>query len=302
MRNSLSIINLINTKLKNGYDLTKGYNCRPIFIVGSGRSGNTLVRRILSNEQDVYIPPETYVLGQVIKDFSNYSKLEWPVLVRLVLSHFNLSEDFHFFPTQSLRDLYFELVDLPESDRCLSTILDRFYLYMAKIVKPSATRWGDKTPLNSAHIESIYQVFPNAQFVHLVRNVYDVCLSYVKMGRYETYYDAAVRWRESNYAIEEFKKKAVNSVKTFKYEDLVVAPETNVRSLCDFLGLKYEHRLITDVPDPDILGDVKVSHYSNVQNAISSKSVGSGIRELSRETIDEIKEIAGPLVHYYGYV
>ena len=102
--------------------------------------------------------------------------------------------------------------------------------------------------------------------------------------------------------LKNLRKKAVNSVKTFKYEDLVVAAETNVRSLCDFLGLKYEHRLITDVPEPDILVDVKVSHYSNVQNAISSKSVGSGIRELSSETIDEIKEIAGPLVHYYGYV
>lgn len=98
MRNSLSIINLINTKLKNGYDLTKDCNCRPIFIVGSGRSSNILVRRILSNEQDIYIPPETYVLGQVIKDFSNYSKLGWPVLVSLVFSHFNLSEDFSFFP------------------------------------------------------------------------------------------------------------------------------------------------------------------------------------------------------------
>ena len=43
----------------------EGY--RPFFIVGSGRSGNTLMRRVLQTSPELHIPPETFVLGDCIE-------------------------------------------------------------------------------------------------------------------------------------------------------------------------------------------------------------------------------------------
>lgn len=253
------------------------------------------------NDPSIYIPPETYVLGQLIRDFDKYSRLEWSKLIRLVLSHFSLSEDFKYFPTPYLRPLYQNLLMAKENERCLSKILSEFYLFMAAIVKPVATRWGDKTPLNTESLDEIDMVFPKAQYVHLVRNVYDVCLSYVNMGRYKTYQEAAKRWKTANQKVEEFKKHSGKRVKTINYEDLVKSPEIQVEAICEFLGLEYSPRILTDSPTAEMLGDVNVSHYSNVQKNISNKSIGNGIKEIEKEIREEISAIAGNLMTYYGY-
>ncbi|MDP1558114.1 MAG: sulfotransferase [Nitrosomonas sp.] len=38
-------------------------------------------------------------------------------------------------------------------------------------------RWGEKSPMNLQHITALAKVFPNAQFIHIIRDVRDYCLS-----------------------------------------------------------------------------------------------------------------------------
>lgn len=292
---------LIKRAFSPSHNLSFENEEKPIFIIGSGRSGNTLLRRILMNDPRIYIPPETYVLGQIIRDFDKYSRLEWSTLLHLVLNHLSLSEDFKYFPTPYLRPLYQNLLKAKENERCLSTILSEFYLYMAAIVKPNANRWGDKTPLNTASLDKIDKVFPKAQYIHLVRNVHDVCLSYVNMGRYKTYQEAANRWKTANQKIEKFKKYSGERVKTITYENLVQSPEIQVRAICEFLGQKYDPLFVTDNPTAKVLGDVNVGHYNNVQKNISDKSIGNGVKAIEKDIKAEIFAIAGALMKHYGY-
>lgn len=51
----------------NSIPLNNNEDYKPFFIIGSGRSGNTLLRRILTKKNGIVIPPETYVLGKVIR-------------------------------------------------------------------------------------------------------------------------------------------------------------------------------------------------------------------------------------------
>ena len=44
-----------------------------LLIVGSGRSGNTLLRKLLMENCNIYIPPESYVLGQEVITHLNAS-------------------------------------------------------------------------------------------------------------------------------------------------------------------------------------------------------------------------------------
>ncbi|HEX6923051.1 MAG TPA: sulfotransferase, partial [Bacillales bacterium] len=61
-------------------------SCRPFFIIGSGRSGNTLLRTILFQNPDIVIPPESYVLGKAIRRYRQLSWLEWEELCSVVIS------------------------------------------------------------------------------------------------------------------------------------------------------------------------------------------------------------------------
>ena len=87
-----------------GHPLQRGEPYRPFFIVGSGRSGNTVLRRMLCAHGDLHIPPETYVLGDVIRVFRRHRGLLWRDLVPLVLGKFEFYPEFVTFDV-SLRPL-----------------------------------------------------------------------------------------------------------------------------------------------------------------------------------------------------
>ena len=64
--NEISVISNLSILIK-GRPLHSTVRYMPFFIIGSGRSGNTLLRTILETHPEVHIPPETYVIGKVNK-------------------------------------------------------------------------------------------------------------------------------------------------------------------------------------------------------------------------------------------
>src|SRR5699024_1301675 len=113
------------------------------FIIGSGRSGNTLLRRLLMERANIYIPPETYVLGRVINQFRQLRFMAWRDLVRNSLSLLDYHAEFETFSIDSLRGLSLELNDLPKAERSLAVVLNRFYLYCARANGRAPVVWGD---------------------------------------------------------------------------------------------------------------------------------------------------------------
>jgi hypothetical protein len=55
-----------------------------------------------------------------------------------------------------------------------------FEAYAAKRGKP---RWGDKTPMYMQHLRLLERLFPEALFVHLVRDGRDAALSYLEIPK-----------------------------------------------------------------------------------------------------------------------
>ncbi|MCK5296076.1 MAG: sulfotransferase, partial [Alphaproteobacteria bacterium] len=66
----------------------------PFFITGAGRSGTSLVRRILIANTDIHIPPETYVLGNCVLNFEMFQFMPWEELVDIVLDLFENHNEF----------------------------------------------------------------------------------------------------------------------------------------------------------------------------------------------------------------
>jgi protein-tyrosine sulfotransferase len=299
MRNKLSYY---KTFLNRSCPLRRDEGFEPTFIIGSGRSGNTLLRRILFNDPSIYIPPETYVLGKSIDKFSRFAKTDWDNLVRITLSEFSLSRDFHFFPTQNLRPLYLALLDVSPDERSYAVIVDKFYMFMATQIKSGATRWGDKTPLNVFALSKIDAVFPGAKYIHLVRDGYDVTASYMKMQGAGDAKGAAERWRLANDLCEVFiRAKGAEAVMQVKYEDIVLTPDMVVPSICTFLGMVYSDSLLKAPSHPEQLGDMTMSHYKGVDKAISQGSIGKGRNSLNETQINLIEPIVEPMNQKYGY-
>lgn len=274
----------------------------PFFIVGSGRSGSTLLRTILGAGEGIVIPPETYVLGKLFRLHGRHKKLDWETYVNLMISTFEYHPQFFTFEIDSLRDLALELKNIEEDKRSLADIVHHFYLFYARKKDMHMLRWGDKTPLNAMYVYRLRRVFPNAQFVHMIRDGVDVVHSYVQAGLYEDYRTAATRWRESVKFLRRFGDQHASSYYEIRYEQLVQEPEETLERLCRFLMIPFAASMMTPHRREQEWGDIKyIDHHANVLNDIATNSIGKGRRALSRKDVNDIKPIINSELVSLGY-
>ncbi len=159
---------------------------------------------------------------------------------------------------------------------------------------------GDKTPYNMMSINLIARAFPNGRYVFITRHPYDVCVSYVKMGRYSNLELAAHRWMISHQNWLRVEKKFPQLKRWLvRYEDLVRNPNGCMSKLQHQLGLQTRSVALSD----DVFwGDIGVyDHVQGVQSEVTDQSIGKGARVFSRAERKSISAIASKYCAPFGY-
>ncbi|MDQ6955872.1 MAG: sulfotransferase [Mariprofundaceae bacterium] len=273
----------------------------PFFIVGAGRSGTTLLRRILVASKQVHIPPETYVLSQVIEHYRRNAYLEWPTLVKQCMALFELHPEFETFQI-SLRPLLPKLLALPTSERSLAKVLDMFYCFHAQQMGVDCKRWGDKTPINTFALDDIYAVFPKAKFIHLLRDGVDVVHSYVSSGLIPDIKLAAERWSDSVTLAYDFSIKHAATCIELRYESLSADTHAEMSRVCAFLDMDYDEAMVNKLEHTSAMGDMKkYKHYQHANEAITSQYMGKGRKALAKEELQKIRQIMNGSLKNMGY-
>lgn len=274
---------------------------RPFFIVGSGRSGNTLLRRILQAHSELHIPPENHALGAAITVYRRNRGLPWPHLVDLVLGTFQFSHGFDAFELE-LRPLAEQLHKAPDDERNLAHVLDAFYRFHAEVHEQRCVHWGDKTPLNTFNAFKVASVFPAVRFIHMVRDGVDVVESYVRAGLISSYEEAARRWSSSVETARRVQRRYAKQFFEIRYEELVREPTRIVRGVCDFLGIDFEPAMLSQTAHASSMGDVvRYTHHTRALLPISADSIGEGRRKLDPRTLRALSHVIGPQLEELGY-
>ncbi|MBK1671015.1 hypothetical protein CKO28_23695 [Rhodovibrio sodomensis] len=252
----------------------------PVFIVGCGRSGNTLLRRLLSASPELHIPPESFVLKKVVWDFLRYPAASWPEQVHRAIAHFQAHPHFPEFGLE-LWAIEGALADLPPERRSLAGLLDAIYrIHAERHGKPGA-RWGDKTPINTFCLEEIRAVFPDARFVEMLRDGADAAASLVAAGLQPDLRAAGQRWLDARRAVARYRVSG-GQVLTVRYEDLVRTPEAVLAQVCDHVAISYCPEAIAETGHVAAMGDVPaLPHHANVASPITAASIGRGRAQMS---------------------
>ncbi len=304
-----------------GYPLTGKARYNPFFIIGVARSGNTLLRRILTSHLDLYIPPETFVLGDCINKFKVYGrKMNWPDLVHFVLSQFEFHPEFHTFNVW-LGPLANKLQTASPEQRNLAHILNSFFRYHGQHHGHSFVRWGDKTPLNSLDddlargerpkrigaglpdtLVRLKKVFPDAQFIHIYRDGCDVAYSHLRGGFYQELEEAAERWLHVIRQMRRFVRKYQDHAFEIRYEHLISDPENTIRSVCRFLEIEYQPTMLLPPENVNELGDIpEWFWHKQAGDKINPENSGKGRRYLSAKQREELQKIIGEELEFLGY-
>jgi hypothetical protein len=280
--------------------LHRNEEIRPFFIVGSGRCGTTLLRRLLQASPKIHIPPENWTFGACTADFRTYrSRLSWNSLVDCLLCRHILENDRWFdTPPTSLRP---RLHSVDRERRSLARFYDEVYRYHGEMRGAEFERWGDKTPANVWGMDQLLHIFPGAKFVHIIRDGVDVAHSYERRDQ-KGLVKPAQRWKSAVTAAQEFSARHPDRMVEVRYEDLCRKPQEIVRKTYQFIDVLYRDDLLSRTDHYDELKKAQsISHYENVFESISTVSIGKGRRNLTTAQKEKIAPVIGDELVRQGY-
>jgi hypothetical protein len=239
-----------------------------VFIIGAGRSGTTWLHLMMGSHAAIATGQESQVFNEYLAPLYRRweAELAWPATEQ-VRKH-GISS----YLTEA------EFVGL----------LRRFALdVLGKVFsdKPGATHILEKSPNNSFHIDLIRRCFPEARFIHVIRDGRDVATSMLMAGegwgrswaptRVE---DAALEWRAAVRGALRAKDAGRNYTEV-RYEDLLANGEAELVRLFDFVGIQVSPEEARETYARFSFDKLKAGDYSRSVFANPGLSPASGTRE-----------------------
>jgi hypothetical protein len=268
------------------------------FVVGCGRSGTTMLRAMLDSHPLVAVPHESYFVVPALKRRADYEAdgaLDRGALVA------ELERD-DSFTRWNLDPVRVRAVRDDEGLRTVPAVLAA--LYQAYADQAGKARYADKTPRNVLHVELIAGAFPEARFVHLVRDGRDVVPSLVGLQYFPDHFNEAVLyWSDRvRHGRRAGRLLGPDRYCEVRYEELVADPEATLRVLCDFLDLPYSAAML-EYPqraDEVVAAVVDVGHHQGLWQAPTV-----GVRDwrvtMSPHDQQVFESLAGPTLDDFGY-
>lgn len=205
----------------------------PFFVVGCPRSGTTLLRAMLDVHPRLAVPREShFVVGLAPRWFRRRSPTVEDVIAHRRFGALGVDAD-------AVRAAVSR--DQPRDYAALiSTVFSTYASSRGK------ARWGDKTPGYLGYLPLLARLFPDAQFLHIVRDGREVAASLVEQrwGPRSTV-DGAFWWRNKVRAGRRAGRRLSPSrYLELRLEDLVEDPEEVLGRVCAFLGEEYAPEML----------------------------------------------------------
>lgn len=223
---------------------------KPIFVVGSPRSGTSILSWCLGQHANIIVQEESNWLGRFAIDVAIGYERGTSRGERAQLSAMDVRrEEFFAIFGSSINKLILnhrkdlELKRLRSHYADLASGVSRGRCWRPPSTSDTKARWVDSTPEYSFYICGLRELFPEAQFIHLVRDVTSVVRSMLNFDRVAgiklvaNEHEAYSYWLRTVTACAEAERAyGPNVVYRMRYSDMIEQPESAMRSLLAFLS------------------------------------------------------------------
>jgi LPS sulfotransferase NodH len=208
-------------------------NKDPVFLCGALRSGSTVLGLMLRYHPQIIAPGEFDFLFDCVGENGEFPQtefyLDWLVESRIFQAH-NLTTD---------------------SSASFKQNIDSFVVQMSKP--------GQLLSLNvHRNFQRIPYLFPNARYIHLIRDARDVARSSIGMGWSGNVYYGVDHWIKTENSWGKV-KSVLNEDQyiEIKFEELITDSKEVLTNICKFLGVEYSNQMLeypseTTYSKPDI--------------------------------------------------
>ncbi len=244
----------------------------PIFVLSTARSGSTLLRLTLGKVPGLVSLPESHFF--VFRESHAALDPARPADRERIAAAWTAFHRIRKWPLDHAR-LHADLVAGADSWRRVLELTIARLLADGGVEPAPGGAWIEKSPPHVFRRDAIRELFPEARFLHLVRDPRDVAAS-LKTCPWATsnVYVAARVWREAARRID-----ARDDTLLVRYEALVAEPAAEVARICAFLGRPFDPAWIA-APTRDAVEERNVRSGAALA-PISERFVGAWRERLS---------------------
>jgi hypothetical protein len=269
---------------------------RMFFIVGRGRSGTTLLVRLLDAHPAIAVAPESLFILYLKRKYQNAGWRD-PEAIR------------HF-----ARDLWkeermrrWQLDPGALEKRLLAVENPDFATLCAEVYRANAEvrdsgealLLGDKNPHYALFVEELAALFPAARFLYLTRFYPANILSYRKV-RFDLSSVSALaeRWRRYNQGVWQVARRLPERFLQVRYEELVENPQGQLETICRFLGVPFTPEMLADSA---AVKENLPEWHRNLSQAPDPQHRDKWRRELTPKQLRLADAVCQPLGRELGY-
>ena len=265
----------------------------PLLVLGVRRSGTTLLRVMLDRHSQLAVPDESYFVPQLA---DRHLRRVDPDAFVDDLRRINTVTEWDV-PLDKVRARLRPGMPIGEA---IATV------YVVYAEERGKSRWGDKTPMYMQNLRLVERLFPDARYVHLIRDGRDAALSFLELPRglvTETWMhprtpaEFASQWGTEVARARRLGRRVGERYLEVRYEELVADVEPVLRRICEFASLEYESAMA------DYAGNVDVSAKPHQQRLMQPPT--AGVRDwrtqMAPADLAGFEQVAGDLLGDLGY-
>lgn len=205
----------------------------PIFIIGTGRSGTTLLRQMLNAHPRIHITHEA--------GFYSYARhAPEQVSVRDWLERYFQTYSFAYLglDPQVIRKA------VPDPLPRREIVLAYRAILKQKASQKGRVRWGDKNPLDTHNLAQIFADFPDARVVYIMRDPRPTTLSFNRMpfGTSSALFNCLLCRVQFDHI-----RPYLDRLLEVRLEDLIANPQQTLRGILNYLGEDWDDAVLDHV-------------------------------------------------------
>lgn len=210
----------------------------PIFLVGSERSGSTLLRLMLDHHPRIAFYSEFPFPVEKIGDDGTFPPLD--AYHKWVASHWMFSASGLTLDTS---------LDYP---KLVNSFLEQKRRRDGKQLVGATVHW---------HFDRLRHVWPDARYIHILRDGRDVARSCIRMGWAGNVWMGSETWIEAERSWTTLLKQLPESrYCEVRYEELIGHPRENLEAICGFIRVPFDEAMLSfpddstyDLPDTKLV-------------------------------------------------
>lgn len=288
----------------------------PVFICGHPKSGTSLLTALLDGHPAIVsYPEETNYFRRflpAIKDKEPGEIISQAEKLLIHIFQWNQAtppDHQKDFPDRDYSDIDFKQVRKVYAEYVQNGhAVESGYLEAAIIAFGSVTGllneksrlWVEKTPYNENYTDKIFDLWPKAKCVHIVRDPRDNFVSYIRKHPEWSAKVFAWSWMRSTQAgMENQGRLGRDKYHLIYFEELLRNPENVTHGLAEFLGIQWDEALLK----PTRAGDSwrGNSMFDEKYQTISTDPIGRWRDKISSLDLAVIQAIGGKIMNAIGY-